>query len=222
MSRTCFVRSTPRSRFKAVLEIRGDARPIELTTGKYNLYSYGGMKFLLGSSSIFLLVSWTERWHLTDFLLLLRRCTWRSAFCHVSVDAIGNISQVRVRLDWIAEDLWCFVCSSSIVLYLLLCLSTNQYGSSDWDHLKHYGGDHKQRLVGLFRQNPSRDESAACCFYPIELNGRRLSAGARHLFCSEQICKSCSSFNYGRVLLWNLPWTSFISGFGDECYWLIE
>lgn len=57
MSRTCFVRSTPRSRFKAVLEIRGDARPVELTTGKYNLYSYGGMKFLLGSSSIFLLVS---------------------------------------------------------------------------------------------------------------------------------------------------------------------
>ena len=156
-SRTCFVRSTtPRSRFKAVLEIRGDARPIQLTAGKYNLYSYGGMKFLLGSSSIFLLVSGTEPLCLTDCLRLLRRCIWRSASCHVSVDVIENTFQVLVRLDWIAEEMSSFVFSSSIVLSLLLCLSTDQHGSSDWDHLEHYGGDHKQRLVGLFRQNELR------------------------------------------------------------------
>ena len=159
---------------------------------------------------------------LADFLLLLRRCIWRSASCHVSVDVIENIFQVLARLDWIAADISCSVFSSSIVLSLLLCLSTDQHGSSDWYHLEHYGGDHKQRLVGLFRQSANRAESDACCFYPVELNGRRLSAGARHLFCSEQICKSCSSFNYARVLFRNRPWTSFISGFGDKCYWLIE
>jgi hypothetical protein len=42
---------------KAVLEFRGDARPNSFQANNYNLYSYGGMKFLLISSSIFLLVS---------------------------------------------------------------------------------------------------------------------------------------------------------------------
>ena len=41
---------------KAVLEFRDDTRPIQLNTSNYNLYSYGGMKFLLISSSMFLLV----------------------------------------------------------------------------------------------------------------------------------------------------------------------
>ncbi|CAF3929946.1 unnamed protein product [Rotaria sp. Silwood2] len=39
---------------QAVLEFRGDTRPIKFQTSDYHLYSYGGMKFLLISSSIFL------------------------------------------------------------------------------------------------------------------------------------------------------------------------
>ena len=42
---------------KAILEFRGDTRPNTFQINNYNLYSYGGMKFLLISSSIFLLVS---------------------------------------------------------------------------------------------------------------------------------------------------------------------
>ena len=49
------VRHLPLS-LKAVLEFRDDTRPIQLNTSNYNLYSYGGMKFLLISSSMFLLV----------------------------------------------------------------------------------------------------------------------------------------------------------------------
>jgi len=39
---------------QAVLEFRGDTRPIKFQSSNYNFYSYGGMKFLLISSSIFL------------------------------------------------------------------------------------------------------------------------------------------------------------------------
>ena len=42
---------------KGVLEFRGDTRPSSFQITNYNLYSYGGMKFLLISSSIFLIVS---------------------------------------------------------------------------------------------------------------------------------------------------------------------
>lgn len=41
---------------KAILEFRGDTRPISFQVIHYNLYSYGGMKFLLISSAIFLTV----------------------------------------------------------------------------------------------------------------------------------------------------------------------
>ncbi|CAF3446392.1 unnamed protein product [Rotaria socialis] len=41
---------------QAVLEFRGDARPNDFQMTSYNLYSYGGMKFLLMSSSIFLIM----------------------------------------------------------------------------------------------------------------------------------------------------------------------
>ncbi|CAF3394625.1 unnamed protein product [Rotaria sp. Silwood1] len=37
-----------------LFEFRGDTRPIKFQTSDYHLYSYGGMKFLLISSSIFL------------------------------------------------------------------------------------------------------------------------------------------------------------------------
>lgn len=49
-----FLISTIYITIEAVLEFRDDARPIQFTTTPYNLYSYGGMKFLLISSSIFL------------------------------------------------------------------------------------------------------------------------------------------------------------------------
>ncbi|CAF3397882.1 unnamed protein product [Rotaria socialis] len=39
---------------QALLEFLGDTRPIQFQTSNYHLYSYGGMKFLLISSSIFL------------------------------------------------------------------------------------------------------------------------------------------------------------------------
>ncbi|CAF1152051.1 unnamed protein product [Rotaria sordida] len=41
---------------QGVLEFRGDTRPSSFQLTNYNLYSYGGMKFLLISSSIFLLM----------------------------------------------------------------------------------------------------------------------------------------------------------------------
>jgi hypothetical protein len=41
---------------QTVLEFRGDTRPSNFQMTNYNLYSYGGMKFLLISSSIFLLM----------------------------------------------------------------------------------------------------------------------------------------------------------------------
>ena len=42
---------------KGILEFLGDARPRSFQIANYNLYSYGGMKFLLISSSMFLLVN---------------------------------------------------------------------------------------------------------------------------------------------------------------------
>ncbi|UJR09508.1 hypothetical protein I4U23_013746 [Adineta vaga] len=41
---------------QGVLEFRGDARPSSFLLSNYNLYSYGGMKFLLISSALFLLM----------------------------------------------------------------------------------------------------------------------------------------------------------------------
>ncbi|CAF4575814.1 unnamed protein product, partial [Rotaria sp. Silwood2] len=41
---------------QAILEFRGDTRPSSFQITNYNLYSYGGMKFLLISSSIFLIM----------------------------------------------------------------------------------------------------------------------------------------------------------------------
>ncbi|CAF0955332.1 unnamed protein product [Adineta ricciae] len=41
---------------QGVLEFRGDTRPSSFLLANYNLYSYGGMKFLLISSALFLLM----------------------------------------------------------------------------------------------------------------------------------------------------------------------
>lgn len=51
-----FFVSTIYTTIEAILEFRGDTRPIQWSTSNYNLYAYGGMKFLLVSSSIFLLM----------------------------------------------------------------------------------------------------------------------------------------------------------------------
>ncbi|CAF4778737.1 unnamed protein product, partial [Rotaria sp. Silwood2] len=40
----------------AILEFRGDTRPSSFQITNYNPYSYGGMKFILISSSIFLIM----------------------------------------------------------------------------------------------------------------------------------------------------------------------
>ena len=48
---------------QTVLEFHGDTRPIQFQSNSYKLYSYGGMKYLLISSSIFFLVN-------SSFLLL--------------------------------------------------------------------------------------------------------------------------------------------------------
>jgi hypothetical protein len=113
--------------FKATLEFRNDARPIRFQTSTYNLYSHGGMTFLLVSSSIFLTVALiaTPPFYSLDAFRYIHFCS----FCRAPVVNNGEVYQVMNEgTDCALNSMFLCVVRRSFYIYcfVLACINLTQ------------------------------------------------------------------------------------------------